>query len=197
MKINEQFLAQMRDAAQLLQTEGPMAATAAVQRALNGGAADSPFAPVSKASPADTIIDINPASPIRRPSMAGLAQRLRAGMAMPVVEDVDTSDAPALKGKFLSLSCSAPAGTRAYKLYIPSTYTGATAASLPSLPRSPGKSSATTRSTRPASMSPACPPAARWRPSWPASTRTCTPQPASIPPSPRAPPMTCLPPSPQ
>ena len=124
MKINEQFLAQMRDAAQLLQTEGPMAATAAVQRALNGGAADMPFAPVSKASPADTIIDINPASPTRRPSMAGLAQRLRAGMAMPVVEDVDTSAAPALKGKFLSLSCSAPAGTRAYKLYIPSTYTG-------------------------------------------------------------------------
>ncbi len=124
MKINEHFLAQMRDAAQLLQTEGPMAATAAVQRALNGGAADSPFAPVSKASPADTIIDINPASPTRRPSMAGLAQRLRAGMAMPVVEDVDTSAAPALKGKFLSLSCSAPAGTRAYKLYIPSTYTG-------------------------------------------------------------------------
>ena len=124
MKINEQFLAQMRDAAQLLQTEGPMAATAAVQRALNGGAADMPFAPVSKASPADTIIDINPASPTRRPSMAGLAQRLRAGMALPVVEDVDTSAAPALKGKFLSLSCSAPAGTRAYKLYIPSTYTG-------------------------------------------------------------------------
>lgn len=124
MKINEQFLAQMRDAAHLLQTEGPMAATAAVQRALNGGAADSPFAPINKTSPADTIIDINPASPSRRPSMAGLAQRLRAGMAMPVVEDVDTSAAPALKGKFLSLSCSAPAGTRAYKLYIPSTYTG-------------------------------------------------------------------------
>ena len=124
MKINEQFLAQMRDAAQLLQTEGPMAATAAVQRALNGGAGDSPFAPINKTSPADTIIDINPASPSRRPSMAGLAQRLRAGMAMPVVEDVDTSAAPAMKGKFLSLSCSAPAGTRAYKLYIPSTYTG-------------------------------------------------------------------------
>ena len=133
MKINEQFIAQMRDAAQLLQTEGPMAATAAVQRALNGGAPDSPFAGFSKMTPAampDTIIDINPASPAaarpqaRRSSMAGLAQRLRAGMARPVVEDVDTSEAPALKGKFLSLSCSAPAGTRAYKLYIPSTYTG-------------------------------------------------------------------------
>ena len=133
MKINEQFLAQMRDAAQLFQTEGPMAATAAVQRALNGGAADSPFSGFAKAAPAampDSIIDINPVSPgaskpqSRRSGMAGLAQRLRAGMASPVVEDVDTSEAPALKGKFLSLSCSAPAGTRAYKLYIPSSYTG-------------------------------------------------------------------------
>ena len=124
MKINEQFLAQMRDAAQLLQTEGPMAATAAVQRALKGSAADSPSAPFAKASPADAMIDINPASPTRRPSMAGLAQRMRAGMAMPVVEDVDTSPAPALKGKFLSLSCSAPAGARDYKLYVPSGYTG-------------------------------------------------------------------------
>ena len=133
MKINEQFLAQMRDAAQLLQTEGPMAATAAVQRALNGGAADSPFSGFAKAAPAampEAIIDINPVSPgagkaqSRRSGMAGLAQRLRAGMAIPVVEDVDTSEAPALKGKFLSLSCSAPAGTRAYKLYIPSSYTG-------------------------------------------------------------------------
>ncbi len=41
MKINEGFLAQMREATQLLQTEGPMAATAAIQRALPGASAGS------------------------------------------------------------------------------------------------------------------------------------------------------------
>src|SRR6478752_471813 len=41
MKINEGFLAQMREATQLLQSEGPMAATAAIQRALHG-ATDGP-----------------------------------------------------------------------------------------------------------------------------------------------------------
>lgn len=134
MKINEDFLAQMRDAAQLLQTEGPMAATAAVQRALHGAAPGGTASPFAQQAPAENMVDINPAfadtvkaqaSP--RQVMAGLAQRLRAGMGKAVVEDVEdvsaTSPDP-LKGRFLSLSCSAPAGTRAYKLYIPSTYAG-------------------------------------------------------------------------
>ncbi|MGH8807523.1 MAG: PHB depolymerase esterase, partial [Noviherbaspirillum sp.] len=40
MKIHDGFLAKMREATQLLQTEGPMAATAAIQRALRGGATE-------------------------------------------------------------------------------------------------------------------------------------------------------------
>jgi poly(hydroxyalkanoate) depolymerase family esterase len=130
MNINENFIAQMRDAARLLQTEGPMAATAAVQRALHGAA--PPFA---QPAAADNIVDINPAfaetaraqaaSP--RKVFAGLAQRLRAGLGRHAVDDVDAvaADSPdPLKGEFLNLSCTAPAGTRAYKLYIPSTYAG-------------------------------------------------------------------------
>jgi poly(hydroxyalkanoate) depolymerase family esterase len=132
MKINEDFIAQMQKAAQLLQTEGPMAATAAVQRALHGAAPEGATSPFAHQAAAETMVDINPAfnetakaqaaSP--RKVFANLAQRLRAGMDRPVVEDVATDSADPLKGKFLSLSCTTPAGTRAYKLYIPSTYAG-------------------------------------------------------------------------
>jgi poly(hydroxyalkanoate) depolymerase family esterase len=135
MNMNEDFIAQMRDAARLLQTEGPMAATAAVQRALQGAAPGGMASPFAQQAPAENMVDINPAfaetakaqaaSP--RKVIAGLAQRLRAGMGKRVVEDVEDVSAPSsepLKGKFLSLSCTAPAGTRAYKLYIPSTYNG-------------------------------------------------------------------------
>ena len=137
MNIDKDFIAQMQDAARLLQTEGPMAATAAVQRALHGAAPGAMATPFAQQAPADNIIDINPAfagtaraqaSP--RNVITGLAERLRAGMGKRVVEgvedveDVATAGAEALKGKFLKLSCTAPAGTRAYKLYIPSTYAG-------------------------------------------------------------------------
>ena len=133
MKINEDFIAQMQKAAQLLQTEGPMAATAAVQRALHGAAPDGAASPFAYQTPSPAnVIDINPAfsgagtapAASLRSGIAGLAQRLRAGMGKLVVEDVEdvvTETADPLKGKFLSLSCTAPAGTRAYKLDIPST----------------------------------------------------------------------------
>ena len=136
MKINEDFIAQMQKAAQLLQTEGPMAATAAVQRALHGAAPDSAASPFAyQTPPPANVVDINPAfsgagkaqATSRRSGIAGLAQRLRDGMnklAVEDVQDVATDSADPLKGKFLSLSCTVPAGTRAYKLYIPSTYAG-------------------------------------------------------------------------
>lgn len=134
MNINQDFIAKMQDAARLLQSEGPMAATAAVQRALHGAAPGNMASPFAQQAPADNIVDINPgfnetamaqASP--RKLVEGLAQRLRAGMGKRVVEDVEevaTGGTDALKGKFLGLSCTTPAGTRAYKLYIPSTYAG-------------------------------------------------------------------------
>ena len=42
MQLNQRFLAQMREATQLLQTSGPAAATAAIQRALQGASASAP-----------------------------------------------------------------------------------------------------------------------------------------------------------
>ncbi len=142
MKINEGFLAQMREATQLLQTEGPMAATAAIQRALHGASAGSgttqdtdwtAFLPK-----APELHDINP--PHKQPAEtqpgADVLARVRdfargkwAGVSPhQPIEDVEVHDAMdagadvAGKGQFIAGSCTNHAGTRAYKLYIPSGY---------------------------------------------------------------------------
>jgi len=135
MKINDGFLAQMREATQLLQTEGPMAATAAIQRALHGASADS--APAQHTDwtaylpQAPEMPDLNPQQTgadvlarfgkLARGAWAGAAARQQ-------VEDVEVHEAPASdqeqtsKGRFIAGACTNGAGTRAYKLYIPSGY---------------------------------------------------------------------------
>jgi poly(hydroxyalkanoate) depolymerase family esterase len=142
MKLNEDFLAQMREATQLLQTSGPAAATAAIQRALHGESAPNAGTPntvwPTSAQQADTLIDINTApenfANTNPESPADLLKRFRHApkwkwtdsSARQPVEDIDAK-APAeekTKGRFLSASCSNQAGTRAYKLYVPSGYKG-------------------------------------------------------------------------
>lgn len=140
MKLNEDFLAQMRDATALLHTAGPAAATAAIQRALGiaGAGADAD----AEADPnPEKFIDINPpAAKARKPDDAqqpgNLARRLRAWsklrgaapMARQEIEELDLNEAkapdPAAPGRFLSGSFSNRAGTRAYRLYVPSNYDG-------------------------------------------------------------------------
>src|SRR5687767_14484545 len=115
MNFDPQFMEQMQHAAQLLQKEGPMAATAAIQRALHGGAMPGAMPAGPAHDKADVLIDINPpgvAGSAGRPQgsgLAGLAQRLRAAASRPAVQDVESSDATPQKGKFLSLSGKAPA----------------------------------------------------------------------------------------
>lgn len=139
MKIDEGFLAKMREATQLLQTEGPMAATAAIQRALHGEASQGSasvqpdwvkFLP----QPAE-IKDINPApsaeaeaNPQPGADMLARFRKFAPGKwagasARQPIEDVEVVDL-AGKGRFVSGSCTNHAGTRAYKLYIPSAYSG-------------------------------------------------------------------------
>ena len=142
MKINEGFLAQMREATQLLQTEGPMAATAAIQRALHGATADAGTAQqpdwTAYLPQAPELHDINPphARETHAQPGADMLARMRelargkwAGVtARQPIEDAevhdvtDTGSDAADKGRFIAGACTNHAGTRAYKLYIPSGY---------------------------------------------------------------------------
>jgi poly(hydroxyalkanoate) depolymerase family esterase len=116
MQLNQRFLAQMREATQLLQTSGPAAATAAIQRALQGAAdVSAPEAAESRAEIPDRLRN-------------SFWRKGKDILAIQPAIDVEVDDAPDLdledKGKFLTASCTNDAGTRAYKIYVPSSYNG-------------------------------------------------------------------------
>jgi poly(hydroxyalkanoate) depolymerase family esterase len=109
MKAHTDFLLQMREATALLQSNGPAAATAAIQRALGG----MPVTERSRVSPqgraplaANDRVAFNP-PPARE---------------APII-DVEIIDAPTPgREQFLKASLRNQAGTRDYKLFVPSTY---------------------------------------------------------------------------
>jgi poly(hydroxyalkanoate) depolymerase family esterase len=118
MELKRRFLAQMREATQLLQTTGPAAATAVIQRALKGASGSAP--PTGKTNAGWSATDI--LGRFRKPSWRnwkGTAFR-RPTPDVEVDPEVDLDG----KGKFLTASCTNDAGTRAYKVYVPSNYNG-------------------------------------------------------------------------
>ncbi|MFC7513435.1 alpha/beta hydrolase family esterase [Herbaspirillum sp. GCM10030257] len=128
MKIDEGFLARMREAAQLLQSAGPMAATEAIQRALHGET------PTDDQPKPKTSTDTSTQAP--NTTASGTAQRprnpFRAGKWVgkwspsadrQPVEDVETHTASE-PGQFLAGSLTNAAGRRDYKLYVPTSYNG-------------------------------------------------------------------------
>lgn len=168
MKLNDDFLARMREATELLRTSGPAAATAAIRRTLgNAGtpANDSgsqgetiDIDPVAGNAPhtADSASDLSSASapdlmPESQPESesesqpasyrSGFMEKFRRPSGLPwakplteqTIEDVEFNEAAqpiaqpdgkVAKAGFLSGSCANRAGSRAYKLYVPSTYRG-------------------------------------------------------------------------
>lgn len=133
MKFNEGFLAQMREATKLLQTEGPAAAAAVIQRALHGAAPGdgghdealtrAPAMPQAwrKTGQAPETGDAH--------ESAGSRRRRPPAARSEEIEDIDfvdvRKDGKDIRdsgGRFVSASCTNHAGTRNYKLYIPGGY---------------------------------------------------------------------------
>jgi poly(hydroxyalkanoate) depolymerase family esterase len=143
MKFNDDFLSKMREATQLLRTSGPAAATEAIQHALqresSPAAHASPDAAHAVTPDRPALIDINAApktrngasaqpAPLRHRSLldrlrgaTGLGRRAPRTMAEGGIEPAVEVSTP---GQFLSASVTNQAGTRAYKIYVPSTYRG-------------------------------------------------------------------------
>jgi poly(hydroxyalkanoate) depolymerase family esterase len=178
MKLNHKLFENMRIATRSLLGQGPVAATAAIQKVLQGQARGPGSGPgpgagggfmsrigctFAAARPAPQASKAAPPPPQQQPSAAPPAateflSRLmpdlmatleragdagRAGFKMPNFEmpafdlgamggGMGSASAPAdaLPGKFIDGSHTNPAGTRSYKLYVPSTYTGAQAVPL-------------------------------------------------------------------
>jgi poly(hydroxyalkanoate) depolymerase family esterase len=145
MEFSEHFLARMLGATRVLQTSGPAAATAAIRSTLQAASAASP--PCASKTSADrspstlrpgVSSDRNPAAAdnpnVTPESVADIFGRFRksfwrseegASARQPVADvemdaDVDLEG----KGRFLAASCTNHAGTRAYKVYVPSSYNG-------------------------------------------------------------------------
>jgi poly(hydroxyalkanoate) depolymerase family esterase len=111
MQLDQRFLAQMREATQLLQTDGPTAATAAIQRALQGAS--------GSALPAGTTNVGWPPPMASRQNWNGMSFK-QPLERVEVDADVDLDG----KGQFLTAACTNHAGTRTYKIYVPSSYNG-------------------------------------------------------------------------
>lgn len=140
MKLNEGFIARMRDAVAVLQAEGPMAATQAIQKALSGDASAeatqaSPTTPAPKSPDASNwkrtwnANDISDISFVgETPTATEATDAPEAGAAAGSTSPPSSN--PQGKGRFITASCTNAAGTRSYKVYLPSSYSAGRALPL-------------------------------------------------------------------
>jgi poly(hydroxyalkanoate) depolymerase family esterase len=157
MKLNQKLVAQLRTATRTLLKQGPTAATAAIQQALDDKAVPPPGAqvhplhdinppprveppphttppphiePAAKAASLDPTGVLNQLMPdllatLGRAGEAGHAAFNMSSFEMPSFDlPGATPPAEALPGEFIDGSYSNEAGSRNYKLYVPSGYTG-------------------------------------------------------------------------
>lgn len=113
MKINESMLKKMREATHTLMTDGPAAATAAIQDALQ----QKNSTPSNKAS-----FDINDYLSKSMPNMAFSTTNKTDDVIDVTAKEINIDIDHA--GQFITQSYSNQAGSRDYKLYIPTNYKG-------------------------------------------------------------------------
>ncbi|MDW3687495.1 PHB depolymerase family esterase [Cupriavidus sp. CV2] len=115
MKMNEEFLASMHEAMELLRTAGPLEATEAIQRALRGNGA----VPVAGFQPAQIVEALLPR---QAQEIAPQAREARAkpGHAPQPAPQPGVQDT----GHFTVRRYTGHAGQRAYKLYVPAGFQG-------------------------------------------------------------------------
>ena len=110
MKVDKPFLEAMRHATQLVRTRGPAAATRFIQGLFRpertGAATNAPTFPAARDSE-ETVVEV--LDPLPAPDS-------REPPARPTL--------PSESGQFLNQTYSGPAGSRNYKLYVPSVYSG-------------------------------------------------------------------------
>ena len=131
MKINEKMLSGMREAMARLHTDGPAAATTSIQQTLfglmaRGTPGDPDPAARGNGAPADPVGGFVPDLLARLGISAppdGSRFQLPAFAPQPVADAEGDTLAP---GEFRAGSYTNQAGTRDYKLYIPSAYAGQT-----------------------------------------------------------------------
>jgi poly(hydroxyalkanoate) depolymerase family esterase len=119
MKMNENFLASMREAMNLLRTAGPLEATAAIQRALrrsDGSPDRSTARPPADGGAAPHVPDA-----VLRRNRSTLASGADTLSHPHIARQADVEDC----GHFSARTYANGAGQRDYKLYVPSGYTGA------------------------------------------------------------------------
>jgi poly(hydroxyalkanoate) depolymerase family esterase len=135
MKLNSKIVAPMRAASRLLMGQGPALATAAIQKAVNAAAAAPPqqeqppaATPMSDAAGLMSRLMPEMMAQLDRAGGAGRSSFKMPNFALPAFDrnamGGARAPAEALPGKFIDGSHSNAAGTRSYKLYVPSSYTG-------------------------------------------------------------------------